>query len=271
MNPYRQFRFWVNNRTMERFLTPIIESRLTSGPSTSKSGKNQFLNLTVQTLHDEEGGLANVDKRSFIAIAIAHIKFFLFAGHDTSATTLCWAFHYLSTNPSSMTKLRAELAAVLGPDPSSASAAATLRRSPHLLNSLVYANAVVKETLRLQTNVGSFRLGAPGLVLVGPEYAGEYAGMRFPAGGMAIWEGNWAIHRDPALWPRVDEFVPERWLVMDPGDPMCPPKNGMRAFELGPRDCIGQHLATVEMKLVFALVVREFEVKEDWEGWDLKR
>ncbi len=91
--------------------------------------------------------------------------------------------------------------------------------------------------------------------------------MRFPTGGFVVWDGNFAIHRDPELWARPTDFLPERWLVTDEKDPLHPPRNVWRPFELGARNCIGQHLATVEMKMVLALVLKDFDVECAWEAW----
>ncbi|KAH8912669.1 cytochrome P450 [Coniochaeta sp. PMI_546] len=260
LNPYRWLRFRLNTRRMDAFLLPHIRARVNHNPTT-KSERNQFLQLTVQSLQDEDSA-GKVDYAAFIANALGHTKFFLFAGHDTTAGSLCWTVRFLSLNPGALSRLRAELDSVLGPD-----AAGTLRISPHLVNSLTYTAAVLKESLRLQTNVGTMRQGGPDFTIVGPSDS-EFPGQSFPTDRCVLWDGNWAIHKNPDFWHRVDEFIPERWLVTDESDPLYPPRNAFRAFELGPRDCIGQFLAQVEMKLVLAVVARRFEFTEDWERWD---
>lgn len=265
INPYRLLRFRINTRIMDNFLLPHISARVNSNP-TSKAEKNQFLQLTVQSLQDEVPG-GRVDRTAFLANALGHTKFFLFAGYDTTAGAICWTIRFLSLNPAALARLRAELDSVLGPD---AAAATTLRANPHLVNSLTYTAAVLKESLRLQTNVGTIRDGGPGFSLYGPPDS-DFPGQRFPTDRCVLWDGNWAIHKNPDFWHRVDEFLPERWLVTEDRDPLYPPRNAFRAFELGPRDCLGQFLAQVEMKLVLALVAREFDLAEDWEAWDVKR
>lgn len=260
LNPYRWLRFRLNTRRMDAFLLPHIRARVNHNPTT-KSERNQFLQLTVQSLQDEDSA-GKVDYAAFIANALGHTKFFLFAGHDTTAGSLCWTLRFLSLNPGALSRLRAELDSVLGPD-----AAGTLRISPHLVNSLTYTAAVLKESLRLQTNVGTMRQGGPDFTIVGPSDS-EFPGQSFPTDRCVLWDGNWAIHKNPDFWHRVDEFIPERWLVTDESDPLYPPRNAFRAFELGPRDYIGQFLAQVEMKLVLAVVARRFEFTEDWERWD---
>ena len=62
-------------------------------------------------------------------------------------------------------------------------------------------------------------------------------------------------------------FKPERWLLK-PSDPDYPIKGAWRGFEFGPRNCIGQELAVIEMKIVMALMMREFEIIPAYEEWD---
>lgn len=74
-------------------------------------------------------------------------------------------------------------------------------------------------------------------------------GVRYPTPGSTVW----AVHRNPRLWPRADEFLPERWLGR-PGDPLYPCKGAWRPFETGSRNCIGQTLALAEIKTVLVMV-----------------
>jgi cytochrome P450 len=256
-NPYNQLRLWLDNRTMNSFLLPHVHAHIASDPSSTPADKNRIIPLAL-------GNHRENPEPKLIANVLGQLKIILFAGHDTTASTICWIFHVLSRNPQALFRLRSELDEVLGPNPSAKTTAATLKAQPHLVNQLIYTAAVIKETLRLHTNVGTMRSGGADFTLYGPASTPEYAGMAFPTEGCVLWDGSWAQHKDPELWHRVDEFLPERWLVTDPEDPLHPPRNGFRAFELGPRDCIGQGLGVVEMKLVLAVVVREFEVKEDY-------
>ncbi|RKU48793.1 hypothetical protein DL546_005794 [Coniochaeta pulveracea] len=256
-NPYNQFRLWLDNRRMNAFLLPHVLSHIASKPGSTSTDKNRILPLALgkHQVNPDPNLIANV---------LGQLKIILFAGHDTTASTICWIFHVLSRNSKALSRLRYELDQVLGPDPSAKAVVVTLKAQPHLANQLIYTAAVIKETLRLHTNVGTMRSGGPGFTLYGPASTPEYAGMEFPTEGCVLWDGSWAQHKSPELWHRVEEFLPERWLVTDPEDPLYPPKNGFRAFELGPRDCIGQGLGVVEMKLVLAVVIREFEIEEDY-------
>ena len=55
---------------------------------------------------------------------------------------------------------------------------------------------------------------------------------------------------------------------MGPGHPLYPVKGAWRPFEFGPRNCIGQELALLEVRIVLALTVRRFEVRNAYEEWD---
>lgn len=71
-----------------------------------------------------------------------------------------------------------------------------------------------------------------------------------------LWINAVSIHRDPALWPNPNAFIPERHLSAT-GDKW-------RPFEKGPRACIGQELALVETKVIVALTLRRFTVKAEY-------
>lgn len=66
------------------------------------------------------------------------------------------------------------------------------------------------------------------------------------------------IQRDPSVFGETSNtFVPERWLRHDSAESI--PAGSWRAFERGPRNCIGQELATIEARVVMALVARHFD------------
>lgn len=55
---------------------------------------------------------------------------------------------------------------------------------------------------------------------------------------------------------------------MGPGDPLYPVKGAWRPFEFGPRNCVGQELAMLEIRVVLALTVREFDFSDAYAEWD---
>lgn len=76
-----------------------------------------------------------------------------------------------------------------------------------------------------------------------------------------------AMHCAPENWVDASDFLPERWLV-EPGHKLYPVRGAWRAFEWGPRNCIGQSLAMTELRIMLAMIVREFNFKPPYEEWD---
>jgi cytochrome P450 len=197
---------------------------------------------------------------TFRRYAISQMKVFIFAGHDANSTTICYSWLLLARNPKAMAKIRAEHDAVLGPDPKEA--ATCLTREPSLLNQMPYTLAVIKETLRLFPAVSSARIGLPGFTLT------DRHGRRFPTQKCLVWANHHGLHNNPLWWKRADEFFPERWLQESLDTDLHPIKNAWRPFEFGQRACIGSELALIEIKVVLALTVREFDIEEAYEEWD---
>lgn len=196
----------------------------------------------------------------FRAFAISQIRLFLFVGHDSTSSTICYILHLLSTNPEVLSKIRAEHETLLGPDPSAVPS--LLKEQPHLTNDLPYTTAVIKESLRLFSPGGCSRAGKPGVSLLDDNNntcPTEHAA--------AVFTVHTELHRAPVYWTQPDDFLPERWLV-PPGHELYPLKGSYRAFEIGPRNCIAQGFVMTELRVVLACVVRRFEVRPAYDEWD---
>lgn len=256
LNPLRPLRMWNNNRIIRNHLLPHIKqgisNKLSDEPIEHKTINSLAANAYLANAESSKSDVASIDQ-NFINIAISQFKIFFFAGHDTTASTLSYAYYLLSKNPSTLAAIRAEHDEILGPDPSTARA--QLAIAPPFLNQLPYTSAVIKETLRLFPPVGTAREGQPGFFLTHPDTK-----QQFPTEGMMIYGVSFAVQRLEEYWPRANEFVPERWLVKE-GDPLHPRKNAYRPFELGPRTCIGQELAQLELRAILALTVREMDIE----------
>jgi hypothetical protein len=257
VNPFRLLKMWNNNRIIKNFLYPHIERSMAKHSSLTK-GPQTITDLAIKSYMTEAHSSSSssaVDPH-FMDLAIQNLKIFIFAGHDTTASTMSFAYHLLHTNPTALATLRAEHDAVLGLDPTTASA--TITASPQLLNQLPYTSAVIKETLRLFPPVGTVRRGSSSFYLTHPD-----TGVRYATDGFMLFGCSMAEHRLDAFWPRASEFVPERWLARE-GDALHVRKNAFRPFELGPRNCIGQELAQLELRAILALTVREVDVRSEY-------
>lgn len=169
----------------------------------------------------------------------------LLAGEDTTANTLAWLCYYLCEVPAAQAALRTEADAVLG--------AATLVQDFENLNALPYAEAATREAMRLRPVAPLLSFEALADVQLG-EFAlakGDIVGalMRLP--GM-----------DPALLDDPAAFRPERWL--DESDArLATAKKALMPFGGGPRFCPGRYLALAEIKMVAAMLVRNFEITRE--------
>ncbi|KAL9117956.1 MAG: hypothetical protein Q9187_005502 [Circinaria calcarea] len=219
------------------------------------------LALTAYLGENLEKNVAQGIDKTFKKFAMSQIKLFLFSGHDTTSSSICYLFYVLSQNPSALNRIRIEHNRVFGSDPTMA--ASLITEHTYLLNQLPYTLAVIKETLRLYPAVSSTRAGEPGFNVT------DDNGRQFPTNGFLVWANPQTIQRDPAYWPQADEFIPQRWLV-PPGDVLHPSKGTWRPFEYGPRNCIGQELAMIEMKIVMVMTLRIFDIRSAYEEIDGK-
>jgi cytochrome P450 len=148
----------------------------------------------------------------------------LLAGHETTASSLAWAFERLVHNPEVMARLRAELEA----------------------GDRTYLDAVIKETLRSRP--------------VGPHVARKLKaplavdGYELPE-GTVVAAGIYLVHHSPRLYPEPEAFRPERFLDGAPEPYAWIPFGG------GVRRCLGSGLATMEMQEVITTVLGEVELR----------
>lgn len=194
--------------------------------------------------------------------AITEIRLFLFAGHDSTAATIAYSCYLLSKHPEKLTKLREEHTKVFGADLSAATG--ILKEYPQKINALPYTTAIIKEVLRLFPPASGIREGLPNV------YLHDKYGNRFPTEHLNVWVNHSALHRNPEYWPEPHSFIPERWLAQ-PEDPLYPPKGGWRPFEYGPRNCVGQTLAMLDIKITLVMTARRFDFKDQYTELDRSR
>jgi cytochrome P450 len=147
------------------------------------------------------------------------------AGHETTATALAFAFELLLRNPSVLARLREELQ---GSDDD------------------IYLEAVVKETLRLRPVID-----AAERTLTVPR---KVAGWELPA-GVKVYPGIALVHMREDLYPRAQEFRPERFIEDNAESYSWLPFGG------GIRRCIGAALAQAEMVEVLRAAVPAVELR----------
>jgi cytochrome P450 len=163
---------------------------------------------------------------------------FLLAGHETTAVALAWTWYLLARNPAIAERARAEVVACLGDRPP------TLADLPQI----PLARMVVEEAMRLYPPVWGI-----GRETIAADRIGDWV---IPARTL-VNLSPWVTHRHPDVWPDPDRFDPERFR---PGVERPRPRFAYFPFSGGPRLCIGEQFALMEMQLVVALVLQRWRL-----------
>lgn len=163
---------------------------------------------------------------------------FLFAGHDTTSTTLAYTLWALGRHPEIQQRVADEVCS-LGDRPLTA---ADVPR-------LGYTVRVLHEALRLCPPAAAVGRLATRDVLID--------GYRVPKGSNVI-VGIYALHRDPGLWDDPTRFDPDRFTAER--------SHGRDRwqylpFGAGPRSCIGDHFAMLEATVGLACIIRAVQVE----------
>jgi len=259
-NSYRMNQY-LDGEIDKRFEELALSRRSEPSPKGPNTHSRSIISLAMDKYLEELGDRGEVSKEAFKHLAKPQIRMFLYAGHDTTSSTLLYCYFILSKHPAVLSKVRDEHNQVLGSDFSAENVNKAIARDPVLLNQLPYTLAVIKEVLRLFPPAGSLREGRSDLVLTDEE------GHQYPTDGCHIWTLSLAMHHNPDVFVQPDEFIPERWLV-GPDHALYPKKGSWRAFEWGPRNCIGQTLATLELKVALVMTIRMFDITPAYDEWD---
>jgi cytochrome P450 len=158
----------------------------------------------------------------------------LMAGHETTSKALTWTFYLLHKHPDVLARLEAELERVLhGRPPSNDD-----------LPNLPYLSMVLDESMRVFPPVW--------LMSRVCRQADVIDGYRIPAGTLMI-VSPYLMHSHPRYWSNPETFDPERFAR--DGEPVRPPY-AYFPFSGGPRLCIGRALATIETRIVVAMIAQ---------------
>jgi cytochrome P450 len=218
-------------RAAERLLRELVGGHIAARVATGDERDDLLGRLLA--LRDEATGTSLSRQEVFDQCMVSFQ-----AGHETSATALLWWSWLMAIHPEAQARARAEVATVLGGQAPGA----------EHLPALTWLGATLKEAMRLYPPVAALmtrRLTRPV----------QLGGVQLPARSL-VRITPWLLHRDPQLWPRAADFRPERFM---PDAPDEIPRGAYIPFGLGPRVCLGQHFAVLEMTLIAALLLQRFE------------
>ncbi|KAK7957642.1 AflN/verA/monooxygenase [Apiospora saccharicola] len=248
----RRLVYWTP-RCIDRYLCGEVDKRFeelaesrrdnNTRDSKKKAQVRSIISLVMDQYLAETSETEQLSKETFKNLVLPQLRMFLYAGHDTTSSTLLYCFHLLYSHPDVLSKVRAEHDDVLGHD---------------------FSTAHLRQCCGCSPPAGSLRAGRPGLVLT------DGIGRQYPTENCHLWTLNLVMHHNEQIFVRADEFLPERWLV-GPDDPegLHPAQRGSwRPFEYGLRACIGQTLAQLELKVALVMTVRLFDIVPAYDEWD---
>ncbi len=213
-------------RTLDRIILGEIARRRAAG----RSGED-ILGLLIEATDDEGEGLGDEQIRD-------QVLTLLFAGHDTTTSTVAFLFYELARDPEWLERVTEERRAVADGPPS----------AEQLFGGMPALDMAVHETLRLYPPAW-----------IGPRRAiedFEFAGHRVPA-GLPVNYSSWASHRLPDVFEDPHAFRPERFA---PEARAKLPKGAYVPFGGGPRICIGMRFGELEVRAIAAAILARFRL-----------
>jgi cytochrome P450 len=167
------------------------------------------------------------------------IKQYLWAGTETTALTLGWAFYLLSQHPEVAEKIRREGEEIYGDHEPNAED----------LERLTYTRSVVLETLRLYPPAWALNRTATA--------EDEIAGHKIRPGDRVVLL-PYLVHHSERYWENPEEFRPERF---EPGSIKKRVKYSYLPFGAGKRFCVGGQMAQMETALALSQLLRRFRAE----------
>ncbi len=198
-------------------------------------GRTDLISLLIQAAH-REGAKGITDK--YLRDEVLN---FLIAGHETTASGLSFCLYQLTQHPEVMSKVKKEIKEVL--------------RDRELayedLDNFVYLEKVINEGLRILPPVWAISREAKADDIID--------GYHIPKGCIVTVAPYFVQHRQD-IWPDPKRFDPERF---NEEEVKKRPKYTFSPFGLGPRTCIAETFARMEMKTFIVLFLRQFDIKLD--------
>jgi cytochrome P450 len=221
---------WDRQQKATRAINRLIYSEIARRRSSGERGLD-LLSLLIDATDEEGAALTDSQIRD-------EVMTLLFAGHDTTTSTVAFMFYELARHPAVAARLVEEQDSILAgcaPEPS------------QLMGSgLPYLEMVLDETLRKYPPawVGPRRSIAP-----------FELHNHTIAGNVFVNYCSWASHHLPDVFPEPESFRPERFA---PEAKAALPKGAYIPFGGGSRICIGMRFGQLEVRTIATLLLARF-------------
>ena len=225
--------------SLEREVGAMVRTareRMAAEPQRFQAPAN-FLEAILAAVEAEGSGFSDAE-------IFANAGTLLLAGEDTTANSMAWAVHYFTEYPEHFGRARAEVDALVAPEP----AVVNLEQT----RQLPFLDAFCNEAMRLKPV-------AP-LHVLEPTADVAVLDCLIPKGTPLMLLVRRMATRDESFGDGA-RFDPDRWLV-PPEERSCPhDRRAFVPFGAGPRLCPGRSLALLQIRTVLAMLCRNFEVE----------
>ncbi|WP_332328124.1 cytochrome P450 [Streptomyces sp. WMMC940] len=209
----------------------VIDDVVAATRASDPEGRTDLLSLLLSARDDTGAGLTDEEIRD-------ELTTMLFAGTETTASTLAWALHHLSRRPDVEAALLAEIDEAAGDRP------VTFADVPRLPG----ITRVLDEVIRLHGVVSLMRRTNEAVTIGGYDIPAE----------TEVLLSLYALHRHPGLYPDPDRFDPDRWLPERVAER---PREHVVPFGAGNRKCIGDKFSRLEATITLATILRRWQLR----------
>jgi cytochrome P450 len=223
---------WSKMVASRAILDEIVYGEIAQRRARPDAEKMDILSLLLGVRDEAGQGFSDKEVRD-------QVMTLMFAGHDTSTSTLTFMMHELARHPDVVARLQAEQDEVLGGEPPDID---------RLEREMPYLDMVLDEVLRLYP----------------PAWIGPRRAVRdFEFGGYQVRRGSyvnycsWASHRIPEVFPDPEAFIPERFTRERKA---ALPRGAYVPFGGGRRICIGKRFGQTEVKLVATMLLQRLRL-----------
>ncbi len=219
---------WSKMVRSRAVLDEIVYGEISQRRAAPDESKLDILSLLVGVRDEAGEGFTDKEIRD-------QVMTLMFAGHDTSTSTLTFMMHELARHPDVVAQLHEEQDRVLGGE---------VPDIEKLEREMPYLEMVLDEVLRLYPPAW-----------IGPRRAVrdfEFNGHRVSRGAYVNY-CSWASHRLPEVFPEPEAFIPERFSRERKA---ALPRGAYVPFGGGRRICIGKRFGQTEVKLVATMLLQ---------------
>ncbi|HZO06124.1 MAG TPA: cytochrome P450 [Solirubrobacterales bacterium] len=223
---------WRKMNASREVLDEIVFGEIARRRAKPDPERRDILSLLVNVRGEDGDSFSDREVRD-------QVMTLMFAGHDTSTSTVTFMLHELARHPDVLEKLCAEQDEVLGGRPPTID---------QLEREMPYLDMVLDEVLRLYPPAW-----------IGPRRAVrdfEFGGYAVPRGAYANY-CSWASHRIPSVFPDPEAFIPERFTRERKA---ALPRGAYVPFGGGQRVCIGKRFGQIEVKLVASMLLQQLRL-----------